>query len=154
VTEPYDDIIHLPHHVSATRAHMPVTDRAAQFAPFAALAGYGNAISEAARLTSERIELDECMKSALSERMQLIADRIKEHLEVEITYFQPDAKKHGGAYVTVCGTAKKIDTVERVVMMSNHVAEIPFDEIIGIDGRIFDRYEDSIAAIELDLRHA
>jgi hypothetical protein len=133
---------------------MPVTDRAAQFAPFAALAGYGNAISETARLTSERIELDECVKSALSDRMQLIADRIKGHPEVEITYFQPDAKKHGGAYVTVSGTAKKIDTVERVVMMSNLCAVIPFDEIIGIDGQIFDRYEDSIAESGFDLRHA
>jgi hypothetical protein len=153
VTEPYDDIIHLPHHVSATRAHMMVTDRAAQFSPFAALAGYANAISETARLTSERIELDECMKSALSDRMQMIADRMKERPEVAITYFQPDAKKHGGAYVTVIGAAKKIDTVERVVVMSNHGTVIPFDEIIGIDGRILERYEDSIAESGFDLRH-
>ena len=144
MTEPYDDIIHLPHHVSATRAHMPVMDRAAQFSPFAALAGYANAISETARLTSERIELDECMKIALSDRMQLIADRIKERPEVAITYFQPDAKKDGGAYLTMIDTAKKVDSSEQIIVMSNGTV-IPFDEIIGIDGQIFERYEDSIA---------
>ena len=151
MTEPYDDIIHLPHHVSATRAHMPVMDRAAQFSPFAALAGYANAISETARLTSERIELDECIKSALSDRMQVIAERIKEHPEIAITYFQPDAKKDGGAYRTVIDTVKRIDSSERVVILSSAGAVIPFDEIIGIDGQIFERNADAIAAGGFDL---
>lgn len=143
MTESYDDIIQLPRHASATHAHMTVTDRAAQFSPFAALTGYASAISETARLTSERIELDECMKSALSDRLQMIAYRMNERPEVAMTYFEPDAKKNGGAYVTVIGTVKKIDGVERVVVMCNGVV-IPFDEIIGIDGRIFEQYEDSI----------
>ncbi len=141
MTESYDDIIDLPRHASSTRAHMTAANRAAQFSPFAALTGYAGAISETARLTSERIELDECVKSALSDRLQVIAERMKEHPEVAITYFQPDAKKDGGAYVTVTGTAKKIDLSEKIVVMFDG-ALIPFDEIIGIDGRIFDRYRD------------
>ena len=133
MTGEYDDIIQLPRHASATRPHMTAIDRAAQFSPFAALTGYGDAIKEAARLTNERIELDEYMKGALSDRLQRIAERIKERPELAITYFQPDAKKSGGAYVTATGTVKKIDAFERVAVMCDGTV-IPFDEIIGIDG--------------------
>ena len=137
MTGAYDDIINLPHHVSATHPHMTAIDRAAQFSPFAALTGYDSAIKETARLTDERVELDEYTKDALSDRLQIIADRIKEHPEIAITYFQPDAKKNGGAYVTAIGTAKKIDEYERVVVMTDGTA-IPIDEIISIDGQIFE----------------
>ena len=137
MTGAYDDIINLPHHVSATHPHMTSIDRAAQFSPFAALTGYGAAIIETARLTDERVELDESMKDALSDKLQIIADRIKEHPEVEITYFQPDMKKNGGAYVTTKSTVKKIDEYERVVVMTD-VTTIPIDEIISIDGLIFE----------------
>ena len=137
MTGEYDDIIQLPRHVSATRPHMTAMDRAAQFSPFAALTGYAGAIKETARLTNERIELDEQMKVALNDRLQSVADRIKERPELAITYFQPDAKKNGGAYVTAIGTVKKIDVFERVVVMPNGTV-IPFDEIISIDGQIFE----------------
>ena len=137
MTGTYDDIIHLPRHVSAIRPHMAAIDRAAQFSPFAALTGYAGAIKETARLTNERIELDEYMKSALNDRLQSIADRIKERPEVAFTYFQPDAKKNGGAYVAVTGTVKKIDVFKRAVVMSNGTV-IPFNEIISIDGQIFE----------------
>ncbi|SHO52445.1 hypothetical protein [Anaerocolumna xylanovorans] len=137
MTKTYEDIINLPHHVSATRPHMTAIDRAAQFSPFAALTGYDAAIKETARLTDERVKLDEYMKDVLSERLQIIADRIKEHPEIVITYFQPDAKKNGGAYVTAAGTAKKIDLYERVVVMTDGTA-ILIDEIISIDGQIFE----------------
>ena len=137
MTESYDDIIDLPRHTSAKRAHMTATDRAAQFSPFAALSGYAGAIIETARQTCERIELDECVKSALSERLQVVAGRMKERPEVAITYFQPDAKKNGGAYVSFFGTAKKIDLLGKVVVMFDGTV-IPFDEIIGIDGGIFE----------------
>lgn len=137
MTGEYDDIIHLPRHVSAKRPHMTAIDRAAQFSPFAALTGYDAAIKETARLTNERIELDEYMKGALSDRLQSIADRMKEHPEIAVTYFQPDAKKNGGAYVTATDTVKKIDVFERVIVMRNGTV-IPFDEIISIDGRIFE----------------
>ncbi|XCH80355.1 MAG: hypothetical protein WHF31_06765 [Candidatus Dehalobacter alkaniphilus] len=137
MTRAYDDIINLSHHVSATRPHMAAIDRAAQFSPFAALTGYNAAVKETARLIDERVELDEYMTGALSHRLQIIADRIKEYPEIAITYFQPDSKKNGGAYVTVISTAKKIDEYERVVVMTDGTA-IPIDEIISIDGQIFE----------------
>ncbi|ARP50216.1 MULTISPECIES: hypothetical protein [Caproicibacterium] len=133
----YDDIINLPHHISATRSHMTAIDRAAQFSPFAALTGYEAAIKETARLTDERVELDEYAKDALREKLQIITDRIKEHPEITITYFQPDAKKKGGAYVTAVGSAKKIDEYEQVVVMTDGTV-IPIDETISIDGQIFE----------------
>ena len=137
MTKTYDDIIHLPHHVSTTHPHMAAIDRAAQFSPFAALTGYDAAIKETARLTDERVELDEYMKDSLSDRLQIIADRLKEYPEIAITYFQPDMKKNGGAYVTAISTAKKIDQYERVVVMTDRTV-ISIDEIISIDGQIFE----------------
>lgn len=141
MTGPYDDIISLPHHVSATRPHMTAGDRAAQFSPFAALTGYDAAIKETVRLTDKKLELDESMKDALSRRLQIIADRMKKRPEISITFFQPDMKKSGGAYVTAIGTVKKIDEYERIVVMTDGTA-IPIDEIISIDGRIFESVSD------------
>lgn len=133
----YDDIIHLPHHVSPTHPQMAAIERAAQFSPFAALTSHGAAIRETARLTDERVELDEGMKNILSNKLQSMADRLKEHPEIAITYFQQDVKKNGGAYVTVVNTVKKIDEYERVVIMTDGT-EISMDEIISIDGQIFE----------------
>ena len=141
MTKSYDDIITLPHHVSAIHPHMSAIDRAAQFSPFAAVSGHDAAIKETARLTDERMELDEYTKHALSDRLQIIADQMKEHPEIAITYFQPDAKKCGGAYVATIGTAKKIDEYERVVVMTDGTV-IPIDEIISIDGQIFEAIND------------
>ena len=137
MTGTYDDIIQLPRHVSATRPHMTAIDRAAQFSPFAALSGYDGAIKETARLTNERIELDEYRKGTLNDRLQSISDRIKEHPEIEVTYFRPDEKKNGGEYVTRVGAMKKIDAFERVAVMCDGTV-IPFDEIISIDAPIFE----------------
>ena len=136
MTKAYDDIIHLPRHVSTTRPHMAAIDRAAQFSPFAALTSHGAAIKETARLTDERAELDEHMKDVLNDRLQIIADRLKEHSEIVITYFQPDTKKNGGTYVTAIGTVKKIEEYERFVVMTDG-SVIPIDEIISIEGQIF-----------------
>jgi len=132
----YGDIIHLPHHVSTKHPHMSVTDRAAQFSPFAALTGYDAAIKETARLTDERVEMDEYMKDVLSDKLRIILERIKEHPQIAITYFQPDEKKNGGSYVTTTGTVKKIDEYERIVVMTGDT-EIPIDEISSIEGHIF-----------------
>ena len=137
MTREYDDIINLPHHVSMTRPHMSDINRAAQFSPFAALTGYDAAIKETGRLTDERIELDEYTKEHLNDRLQIIADQLKEQPEISVTYFQPDAKKDGGAYVTATGTAKKIDRYERVVIMTDDTT-IPIYEIISIEGQIFE----------------
>lgn len=137
MTRKYDDIIHLPHHVSKIRPQMAISDRAAQFSPFAALTGHDAAIIETARLTEKRVELDEYMKAALNHKLQIIVDKIKDHLEIVITYFKPDENKDGGAYVTFTGIVKKIDEYKRVVIMTDDIA-IPIDEIISIEGEIFE----------------
>lgn len=137
MTRAYDDIIHLPHHVSTTRPHMTAINRAAQFSPFAALIGYDAAVKETTRLTDERVELDEYMKDLLSDRLKIIVDQLKGHHEIAITYFQPDVKKSGGAYVTAIGTVRKIDEYERIVLMTDGLM-IAIDEIISIEGQIFE----------------
>ena len=137
MTGEYDDIINLPRPISKTHPPMSAMDRAAQFSPFAALTGYDAAIKETARLTDEKIELDEYAKDALNERLQILAERIKDHPEIAITYFQPDAKKNGGAYVTAIGAVKKIDEYERFVVMTDGTG-IFIEDIIRIDGQIFD----------------
>ena len=105
----YDDIINLPHHVSAVRKRMSMHDRAAQFSPFAALTGYDDAIDETARLTDKQFELSEDERNRLDEQLRLIADRIEEQPELEVTYFQPDELKEGGAYLTTRGCVRRID---------------------------------------------
>ncbi len=137
MTTKYDDIIHLPRHVSATRPRMSAINRAAQFSPFAALTGHGAAVKETARLTDKRIELDESIKDNLSHRMQIVSDSIKEQPEISITYFKPDEKKNGGEFITAISSVKKIDEYERVIIMTDGTS-IPIDEIISIDGEIFE----------------
>lgn len=127
----YEDIIDLSHHVSPTRNKMSMIDRAAQFSPFAALTGHDAAIKETARLTEQKTELDENEKTILNEKLQMIAEKIKEHPEVTITYFQPDCRKTGGKYVEVTGFVKKIDEYERCVRMQDG-KKISIDEIYEI----------------------
>lgn len=105
----YDDIIELPHHVSRKHPQMPLMDRAAQFAPFAALTGHEAAIKETARLTEEEIELDENSKELLDLRLQELREHLSEQPMVTVTYFCPDEKKAGGSYETVTGKVKKVD---------------------------------------------
>lgn len=137
MTDSYEDIIHLPHHVSKKHPRMSAIDRAAQFSPFAALTGYDDAVEETARLTEERIELDDYQKDVLGHRLQMLADRLGEHPDIAITYFQPDERKTGGAYVTSVGMVKKVDEFSRVVVMTDGT-RIPFDEIIRIEGQMFE----------------
>ena len=141
MTGEYDDIINLPHHVSIKHPHMTAINRAAQFSPFAALTGYDAAIKETARLTDERMELDEYSTNALSDRLQIIAARITEQPEIAITYFRPDTMKSGGSYVTATSAAKKIDEHKRIVIMTDGTT-IPIDEIVGIEGAIFETFND------------
>lgn len=136
MTNPYDDIINLPHHQSATHPHLSAYDRAAQFSPFAALTGYEDAVAETARLTDKNVELDEYGKADLNERLNMIQETLGEQPEVSITYFLPDKKKSGGAYVTVTGGVKKIDEYEHIVVMLD-ATKIPIDDIAKINGEIF-----------------
>ena len=132
----YEEIINLPHHVSKTRPQMPMLDRAAQFAPFAALTGYDSAIKETGRLTDERIELDEEALTALDMKFQILMEALEEEPEVSITYFKPDERKAGGSYLKVTGTLKKLDEYERILMLMNG-QKIKLDAVLDIDGDIF-----------------
>lgn len=105
----YGDIIHLPHHVSSVHPHMPVSDRAAQFAPFAALTGYGEVIKETARQTDERPDLSEDEKQELNYKIQLACALPGEKPEIVLTYFVQDEKKSGGACHTARGKIRRID---------------------------------------------
>ena len=132
MTGPYDDMLNLPHPTSRRHPQMSLSDRAAQFAPFAALSGHSAALVETARLTERRIELDEDVKAALDLKQQMLMDRIDEHPDVSVTWFQPDGKKDGGRYVTTTGRLKRIDEVERVLVMEDKTT-VPLDDVISID---------------------
>ena len=132
----YDEIINLPHHVSKTRPQMPMSDRAAQFAPFAALTGYDAAIKETGRLTDEKIEMDEEALNILNMKFQILVDSLDDEPEVTFTYFKPDERKAGGAYIEVTGTVKKVDDFERRIVMQNGT-KMPMDDILNIEGDIF-----------------
>lgn len=131
----YDDIIHLPHHVSETHPRMSLYDRAAQFSPFAALTGHGAAIRETARLTQSKVELSEDSRKILDEKMNLLMEWVGKGRRpaVSITYFQPDGKKMGGEYVTVEGRVRKVREYERRIVLEDG-REIPMEEVMEIDG--------------------
>lgn len=133
----YDDIINLPHHTSSTHQRMPRENRAAQFAPFAALTGYDTAISETARLTDAQKVLDDSAIADLGIKLSLLSERLDECQEVAIIYFQPDAKKDGGAYITVMGALKKIDEYERTLVFMDGKT-VAFDDVLEIESELFD----------------
>ncbi|MBP3593024.1 MAG: hypothetical protein J6J44_00705 [Lachnospiraceae bacterium] len=128
----YDDIISLPHHQSTERAHMSLHDRAAQFAPFAALSGHEEAIEETARLTDEKIILDDSAIEKINEKLYEISQNLSEKWNVTITYFRPDALKKGGAYLTDVGSIKKIDEIEKIIIMDSGM-KIKMEQIVGIE---------------------
>lgn len=137
----YEDILHLLHPVSGTHPQMSMHDRAAQFSPFAALSGYEEAVEEEARLTEEKILLDEYEKQRIDEKLQKIRDDLQERgkeekLRISVTYFLPDQKKAGGAYVTVTGQVKKMDTYKQQLLLTDGSA-IPFQEILELEGDLF-----------------
>lgn len=132
----YDDIIHLPHPVSRKHPQMPVADRAAQFSPFAALTGHGEAIKETERLTQQRIELDENDKIRINEKLQMLQGKIQQHPEIQVTYFQPDLRKEGGSYVEESGFVKKIDSYNGKLILQNG-SVIPIKEIYEIESPLF-----------------
>ena len=128
----YDDIINLPHHISKKHPQMTLEARAAQFAPFAALTGYGDEIKETARFTNRRIDLDEEAKSILDNKIQIILKQMLQKPTVTITYFIPDLKKDGGKYITIFGIIKRIDKYKQVIVLEDKT-EVQINEIIDIN---------------------
>jgi len=127
----YDDIINLPHHVSKEHPRLSSEQRAAQFAPFAALTGYGDQVKETARITEDRIDIDDEEKQKIDLKLQEIKLNLKQLPKATITYFIPDLKKSGGEYVTIIGNVKKIDEYSHKLILEDKT-EIPISEIIEI----------------------
>ena len=137
----YDDIIDFPHHISAKHPQMSSENRAAQFSAFAALSGFDAAITETARLTDKRIDLDEGHKEIINTKLKNISDHISQFPLASITYFSPDEKKDGGAYITLSENIKKVDTYEKVMVTVTGRA-IPIEDIYDLEGDIL-RHLDS-----------
>lgn len=136
----YDDILNLPHPVSAVHPQMSMSERAAQFSPFAALTGYGAAIREEARLTEEMADLDEDSREALDMRLAILCSHLNEKPYVTITHFEPDTRKHGGACRLASGIVKKVDFYRHRLLMADGTV-IPMEHIIEMDGEVFEERE-------------
>lgn len=133
---PYEDIVNLPPHISKKHPQPTMMDRAARFAPFAAITGYEEMVLEEARITEERIDLDEGTLSILNEKLNMIQEFIDEEPEIKITYFEPDKKKSGGAYIDITGTVKRIDEYECLVIMTDG-KKIHIEDIYGLESDLF-----------------
>mgnify|MGYP000030210492 FL=1 len=136
ISHKYDDIINLPHHVSKKHPQMSLHDRAAQFSPFAALTGHKAAINETARLTDEKQILSEDVIAKLNEQLNLIKENISSNPIVTITYFVPDDRKSGGAYISNTGVVKKINEYNHTVVLTDKTV-IPIEQISEIQSDIF-----------------
>ncbi len=137
MTNRYDDIIDLPHPTSRKHPRMSILDRAAQFAPFAALSGHADALVETARLTDRRIDLDEEAKAVLDQKQQILFDRIVEHPEISVTWFKPDPKKEGGQYITTTGYLKRIDESKQLLILLDGF-KISIGDICEIESECFE----------------
>ena len=135
---PYDDIIRLPHHVSQNHPQMPMLDRAAQFAPFAALTCYEAAVGETARLTAERRELDAQEAEELNRRLAALISLLPDRPEATVEYFVPDDRKAGSAYVVVTGRVRHVSVPEKTLVMEDGTV-IPLDEVCQITPSLEDR---------------
>ena len=137
---PYEDIVDLPPHISKKYPQPTMMERAARFAPFAAITGYEEMVLEEARVTDERIELDEGTKEILNAKLQMALDFVDSEPEITVTHFVADKKKSGGAYIKHTGVIKKIDEYERTVIFTDKTV-IQIDNIYGIEGSIFNSLE-------------
>lgn len=133
---PYEDIVNLPPHISKKHPQPSMMDRAARFAPFAAITGYEEMVLEEARITEEQIHLDEDAVALICEKINMIQEFIDEEPEVKITYFEPDKKKSGGAYITITGTPKRVDEYEQLLIMTDG-KKIKFDSIYRLESDLF-----------------
>ena len=129
---PYCDIIHLPRPASLSRPRMPIGDRAAQFSPFAALTGFGDVIRETGRFTEPKRELEESAIEELERKLRLLGGKEREHPLVAATYFLPDERKEGGAYLTVTGRMERIDAEGRALVFADG-NRIPIENILKLE---------------------
>lgn len=142
----YDDIINLRHYSSPARPRMSRINRAAQFAPFAALTGYDAAVTETARLTDNKHELSEDKRVILSQKLHILSENEQERPIVKIIYFLPDSRKNGGSYETVTGAVRRIDEGEMKVIFADG-ARIDIADIYDIEGEIFDNTDKLIEGL-------
>ena len=134
----YEDIINLPHHTSKKHTRMSIEARSAQFAPFQALTGYNDSIKETERITDKQIELTEEEKQLINDKIKIIEENLQE--EIEITYFERDDKKAGGRYITKKTRIKKINLVEKYLLLEDK-AKIEINNIIDIKSDLFKNIE-------------
>ena len=128
---PYEDIINAEAPTLTTRKPMPISDRAAQFSPFAAVVGHDAAIEETARLTDCKAELSEDIIAQLDEKLRILLQNINDNPCAAVTYFVPDERKQGGSYVTKSGIVCDINQTERTVVFEDGT-EINIDDIFDI----------------------
>ena len=131
----YDDIINLPRPISKKHPTLSKAQRAAQFAPFAALTGYDDAITEEGRLTSSKIELDENELERLDRALTYLTEHRSQRPSVTVTYFVPDEKKSGGAYISREGAFKAVDCDRRLIILTDGSA-IPIPDVLTRDSEI------------------
>ena len=127
----YDDIINLPHHTSTKHPRMTRTARAAQFAPFAALTGRDDEMEETARLTDKKITLDEEQKQVINRELLFIKNNPQRDIPVIVTFFKSDGRKDGGAYIEKEVRIKKIDEINRKLILSDY-SEIKIDDLFFV----------------------
>ena len=117
--EEYADIIDLPYRKSEKRRHMSLYNRAAQFAPFAALTGYGDAVKEVARYTEKEIDLSEDEADQMDRKLMLLLSKNSNKPDITFYYFKPDEKKTGGSFHSLTGKIKKIDFVKKELYLED-----------------------------------
>ena len=132
----YSDIIGMEHHRSERHPHMSNYDRAAQFSPFAALTGYDDCITEAARITEGRIEPDDETKERLDEKLRVIQANIIRQPEVTFMVFQRDKHKNGGSYIILTGAVKKSEPIRRLILFTNGTV-LSLDDVVSMEGAVF-----------------
>lgn len=148
----YADIIHLPHHQSDTHSHMSLYDRAAQFAPFAALRGYDEMVAEETRQTDDGLHLSPEELELLNQKLTLIGDVVEDGFHPQLTFrvFVPDDRKAGGSYRSVTDAVKKVDIISRKLVLMGTEGRgrvnktIDFDRIAAIHGALVDYMDDGI----------
>ena len=133
----YKDMIHFTHYVSKKRAQMPLSDRAAQFSPFAALNGFDAMISETKRITEEKMVLSEDEKEILDRKYQILLEKLNDPITLSVTYFVPDPLKSGGRYVTKTGNLKKIDVFGRRIVFTDET-KISLYDVVDFDSELFE----------------